>query len=424
MIRNKLLCLGIVISLSGILSGQGSNWSHFRGSNLNGMAASGNLPVNWNDSLNILWKTEVSGKGWSSPVVWGDQIWITSATPEGTEMYALCYSLRSGREIFKIKLFQQDKIYGKHDLNTYATPTPCIEQGFVYVHFGTTGTACLNTSDGSVVWKRSDLNCEHVQGPASSPVIYKNMLILHLEGTDVQYIAALDKTTGKTIWKTDRPRELYDKLQPIGKKAYITPIVISVNGKDLLISNGSAVCIAYDVKTGKEVWRVVQGEDSTIAMPFFENGLVYFYTSFVTERDGKQYCELFAVDPSGSGDVTSSHIVWRLREPILQLLTPLIKDGLIYSINTKNQLRCLEAKTGKIVYTQKMTGRYNSSPVYSNGLIYFTSLSGETTVVREGRKYELAAKNKLKGEIQATPAITGDRLIMRTSSGLYCIGSK
>ncbi len=422
MIRNKLLCLGIVISLSGILSGQGSNWSHFRGSNLNGMAASGNLPVNWNDSLNILWKTEVSGKGWSSPVVWGDQIWITSATPEGTEMYALCYSLRSGREIFKIKLFQQDKIYGKHDLNTYATPTPCIEQGFVYVHFGTTGTACLNTSDGSVVWKRSDLNCEHVQGPASSPVIYKNMLILHLEGTDVQYIAALDKTTGKTIWKTDRPRELYDKLQPIGKKAYITPIVISVNGKDLLISNGSAVCIAYDVKTGKEVWRIVQGEDSTIAMPFFENGLVYFYTSFVTERDGKQYCELFAVDPSGSGDVTSSHIVWRLREPILQLLTPLIKDGLIYSINTKNQLRCLEAKTGKIVYTQKMTGRYNSSPVYSNGLIYFTSLSGETSVIREGRKYELVAKNKLKGEIQATPAISGDRLIIRTSSDIYCIG--
>jgi len=422
MIRNKLLCLGIVISLSGILSGQGSNWSHFRGSNLNGMAASGNLPVNWNDSLNILWKTEVSGKGWSSPVVWGDQIWITSATPEGTEMYALCYSLRSGREIFKIKLFQQDKIYGKHDLNTYATPTPCIEQGFVYVHFGTTGTACLNTSDGSVVWKRSDLNCEHVQGPASSPVIYKNMLILHLEGTDVQYIAALDKTTGKTIWKTDRPRELYDKLQPIGKKAYITPIVISVNGKDLLISNGSAVCIAYDVKTGKEVWRVVQGEDSTIAMPFFENGLVYFYTSFVTERDGKQYCELFAVDPSGSGDVTSSHIVWRLREPILQLLTPLIKDGLIYSINTKNQLRCLEAKTGKIFYTQKMTGRYNSSPVYSNGLIYFTSLSGETSVIREGRKYELVAKNKLKGEIQATPAISGDRLIIRTSSDIYCIG--
>ncbi len=422
MIRNKLLCLGIVISLSGILSGQGSNWSHFRGSNLNGMAASGNLPVNWNDSLNILWKTEVSGKGWSSPVVWGDQIWITSATPEGTEMYALCYSLRSGREIFKIKLFQQDKIYGKHDLNTYATPTPCIEQGFVYVHFGTTGTACLNTSDGSVVWKRSDLNCEHVQGPASSPVIYKNMLILHLEGTDVQYIAALDKTTGKTIWKTDRPRELYDKLQPIGKKAYITPIVISVNGKDLLISNGSAVCIAYDVKTGKEVWRIVQGEDSTIAMPFFENGLVYFYTSFVTERDGKQYCELFAVDPSGSGDVTSSHIVWRLREPILQLLTPLIKDGLIYSINTKNQLRCLEAKTGKIFYTQKMTGRYNSSPVYSNGLIYFTSLSGETSVIREGRKYELVAKNKLKGEIQATPAISGDRLIIRTSSDIYCIG--
>lgn len=416
----ELICILLFITV--VSYGQDTNWSHFRGSNLNCIAPGNHIPQKWNDSLNIVWKTSVKGKGWSSPVIWGEQVWITSATPEGKEMYALCYSLKTGKELYSIKLFQQDKIYGKHDLNSYATPSPCIEQGFVYIHFGTTGTACLSTKDGSVIWKRDDLNCEHVQGPASSPLIYKNMLILHLEGTDVQYIAALDKTTGKTIWKTERPRELYDKLQPIGKKAYITPIVISVNGRDLLISNGSAVCIAYDVKTGREVWRVIQGEDSTISMPFFENGLVYFYTGFVTEPGGGQYCELLAVDPSGTGDISSTHIVWRLKEPILQLLTPLIKDGLIYTVNTKNQLRCLEAKTGKIVYTQRMTGRYNSSPVYSDGLIYFTSLSGETSVIREGRKYELVAKNKLKGEIQATPAISGDRLIIRTSSDIYCIG--
>ena len=422
--KQILSAFTLSIFLTGTLLCQNANWSHFRGSRLDGIARDSKIPVKWNDTLNILWKVPVKGKGWSSPVVWNDQIWLTTATPEGKEMNALCYNLKNGKEMFNIKLFQQDKIYTKHDLNTYATPTPAIEPGFVYIHFGTSGTACLRTNDGKVVWKRNDLNCEHVQGPASSPVIYKNMLILHLEGTDVQYIVALDKSTGKTIWKSDRPKELYDKLQPIGKKAYITPIIITVNGKDLLISNGSAACIAYDIKTGKEVWRVVQGEDSTISMPVFEDGIVYFYTSFVTQTSGEQYCELFAVDPTGSGDVTSTHIVWRFKEPVLQLLTPVIKDGLIYTINTKNQLNCLDAKTGSVIYTRRMTGKYNSSPFCAGGYVYFTSVNGETTVLREGRRLDIAARNKIDGEVQATPAISGNKLIIRTSSNLYCIGEK
>jgi outer membrane protein assembly factor BamB len=424
MINKTLLSLCLPVLFTGLIKGQTTNWTHFRGSNLDGIARESHIPVKWNDTLNILWKVPVQGKGWSSPVIWGDQIWLTTASPEGKEMKALCYSLKSGKEIFNIGLFRQDNIYTKHDFNTYATPTPCIEQGFVYVHFGTTGTVCIKTKDGTIAWKRTDLNCEHVQGPASSPFIYKNMLILHIEGTDVQYIVALDKATGKTIWKTDRPKELYDKLKPIGKKAYITPIVVPVNGKDLLISNGSAVCIAYDILTGKEVWRIVQGEDSTISMPFSEDGIVYFYTSFVTPKEGVQYCELFAVDPSGKGDVTGTHIVWRFKEPILQLLTPVIKNGLIYTINTKNQLNCIDAKTGSVVYTRRMTARYNSSPICAGGYIYFTSVNGETTVIREGRKLDIAARNKLDGEIQATPAISGNKLIIRTSSQLYCIAEK
>ena len=268
------------------------------------------------------------------------------------------------------------------------------------------------------------MNCDHVQGPGSSPIIYKNLLILHLEGADIQYLVALDKKTGKTIWKSERPVDLYSGLEPIGRKAYITPIIIKVKGKDLLISNGSAVCIAYDPETGDEVWRVTGGEDSTISSPIFENGIVFFYTGYITPKEGEKYCELLAVDPSGSGDVTKTHIIWRLRSPVLQLLTPLIKDGLIYTINTNNNLICLDVKTGQAIYTRRLTGKYNSSPVYAGGNIYFTSTNGETLIIKEGKQLEIIARNKLKGEVFATPAVTSGSLILRAGTNLYCIRNK
>ena len=289
------------------------------------------------------------------------------------------------------------------------------------MHFGTYGTVCLRTKDGSEVWRRTDLNCDHVQGPASSPIIYKNLLIIHIEGVDVQYIIALDKKNGKTVWKTERPSECWSKLPAIGRKAYITPIIVSVNGKDLLISNGSAACIAYDPETGKEVWRVVQGEDSTIAMPFSENEIVFVYMGFVTPKTGDQYSELLAIDPSGSGDVTNTKVIWRFRSPILQLLTPLIRNGLIYTVDSKNNLFCIEAKTGKTVYTKRLHKKYNSSPVYAGGNIYLTSTDGETVVIREGRSLDIIARNIIQGEVLATPAILRNTIIIRTNGYLVKI---
>jgi outer membrane protein assembly factor BamB len=401
---------------------QQSNWTHFRGSNLDGISKATGVPTIWSDSLNVSWKTTINSKGWSSPVVYGEQVWLTTATSDGKKMYAACFNIKSGKELFNIMLFEPTSKLEKHDINTYATPSPCIENGFVYLHFGTHGTACLRTSDGTLVWKRTDLNCVHIQGPGSSPVIYKNMLILHIEGTDVQYIIALNKNTGKTIWKKERPKDCYDKLKPIGKKAYITPIIINVKGKDLLISNGSAACIAYNPDTGEEVWRVIQGEDSTISMPFSEDGIVFFYTGFVTPKEGETYAELLAVDPTGKGDVTTTHVMWRFKAPTLQLLTPVIKDGLIYTVDTKNYIFCIDAKTGKAVYTKRLQAKYNSSPVYAAGNIYFTSTTGETMIIKEGRKMEIVGRNKLKGEVFATPAIINNSIIIRTGNNLYCIG--
>ncbi len=414
----SFICIiATIISLNA--QDQENNWTHFRGSDLNGISSESGFPDTWNDSTNVLWKTSIDGKGWSSPVVYGNQVWMT--TEENKEMRAVCYDTRTGKMIHNLTVFTPETLYRKHSINTYATPTPAIEEGFVYVHFGRYGTACLDSQTGETFWKRTDMQVEHIQGPGASLLLYKDKLIVHMEGTVIQYVAALDKKTGETLWKTHRPKKIYDPLAPIGKKAYITPIIIQVQGRDLMISNGSAVCFAYDPETGEEVWYIIQGEDSTIAMPVESNGIVYFYTGFVTGSDGDKYAELFAVDPEGHGDIGGSNILWRVKSPILQLLTPVVVHNLLYTVDSNGLLSCLDSATGETVWSKKLKGKYHSSPVYADGLIYISSTKGITLVIEEGRELKIVSGNTLDGEIWATPAFTGGAIFMRTSKFLYKI---
>jgi outer membrane protein assembly factor BamB len=417
----KITILFLLFNLSFSLQSQDPTpcWTSFRGPDLNGIAEGAGYAVSWDDSTQVEWKASVPGRGWSSPLVLGSQIWLT--TEENREMRALCYNWDDGALVHDIPVFHPDTLYRKHSVNTYATPTGTLEDGFLYVHFGRYGTACLERETGEILWKRTDLQCEHIQGSGSSLFIYLDKLIVHMEGADVQYIVALDKKTGETIWRTERPKEVYDELEPIGKKAYITPIIIRVNGQDLLISNGSAACIAYDPQTGIEVWRIVQGEDSTISMPVSGDGILYFYTSFIV-KDGDKYCELLAVDPDGKGDIGDTNVLWRLKSPILQLSTPVVVDGLLYTVDSRSQLSCLDGLTGKTIWTEKLTGKYNTSPVFADGLIYISSTQGKTHVFKAGRRWEPVAENSLEGEIWATPAFTQGAIVMRTSEFLYKIG--
>lgn len=413
--------LGVMLISSFLWSQNEGSWTHFRGSGLNGLSTEKGFPVSWNDSTNIAWKVPVPGKGWSSPVVLGKQVWVTTADPDTREMHALCFDLETGKTMHRLLIFKPDKLYRIHAINSYATPTPAIEAGYIYLHFGRYGTACLNSITGEKVWVREDLHCEHIQGPGSSLMLYKDKLIVHMEGTDVQQILALDKKTGRTIWISERPAELYEPLADIGKKAFTTPIIVELKGRDLLISNGSSVCIAYDAETGKEVWRVAQGEDSTISMPVEGNGLVYFYTSFVKGEDGRKYAELLAVDPDGLGDIGESHIRWRMKAPILQLSTPVVHGNLLYTIDASGEFFCLDAQTGEINWSSKLKGKYHSSPLYAGGHLYLSSTRGETFVYRAGTEPELLAKNRLEGEIWATPALSGGAVLLRTSEFLYKI---
>jgi outer membrane protein assembly factor BamB len=420
-----LVCFCFIAFLSGSekASSQDRNWTQFRGSNLNGIAEAENIPPKWDES-SIKWKTQIHDNGYSSPVVYNNQIWVTTAKPDGKELYAVCIDFQTGEIIYDIKVFTPGEVEGKHSLNTYASPTPCIENGFVYVHYGSMGTACINTANGSIVWKRNDFKCKHVQGPASSPVIYKNLLILHFEGTDIRYIVALDKSNGKLIWRSDRPAEPYEPITEIGRKAYTTPIIINVKGTDMLISNGSAVCIAYDPNTGREIWRVVNGAESTIAMPFTEKGVVFWYAGYMVAGDGTNYTELMAVNPDGAGDITGTNVIWKKRDELSrnQCLTPVIKDGLIYTVNTRNILMCLDAATGEEIWSTHMTSNYDASPIYVNGNIWFFSVKGEALAIKAGRKFEVVAKNQMDSGIWATPAFLRNSVILRTQKYLYRIG--
>ena len=401
------------------------NWTHLRGTNMNGIAENENIPLQWDDSV-IKWKTEIHDRGYSSPVVYNNQIWITTAKTDGKELYAVCVDYKTGKIIYDIKVFTPDEVGRKNSINTYATPTPCIEKGFVYAHYGHMGTACINTGNGSIVWKRTDFTFKNVHGPASSPVIYKNLLILHFEGSDARYIVALDKSNGELKWRSDRPEEPYEPLTEVGKLAYITPIIINVNGQDMLISNGSAICQAFNPETGKEIWRVVDGAETTVAMPFTENGVLFWYTGFNPAEDGNNYTDLLAVNPDGRGDITDTNIIWKKKDKTLsnQMLSPVIKDGLIYTVTTMNIMMCIDAATGEEIWTKHMNTSYNASPLYINGNIWFFSVKGEVLVLKAGRQYEIVARNQMDSGIWATPAVLRNSMIIRTQDYLYRIGGK
>ena len=406
-------------------SSQDKNWTHFRGSDLDGIAENENIPLKWDDSV-IKWKTEIHDRGYSSPVVYGDQIWVTTAKDDGREIYAVCIDFQTGKIIYDIKVFTPEEVDAKHSVNTYATPTPCIEEGFVYVHYGSIGTACISTENGSVVWKQTSLKCKQVHAAASSPIIYINLIILHFESTDDRFIAALDKSTGNLVWRTDRPEEPYIPLPKFGKPAFITPIIINVKGRDMLISNGSAICQAFDPGTGQEVWRVVDGAETTISMPFTENGVLFWYTGFNVGEDGKTYTDLLAVNPDGEGDITRTNIIWNKKDETSdnQMLSPVIKNGLIYTVTTRNIMMCIDAATGQEIWSRHMNSHYNSSPLFINGNIWFFSVKGEVLVLKAGRQYEVVSNNEMDSGIWATPAVLRNSMIMRTEKYLYRIAAE
>ena len=408
-------------------------WNQFRGPNGDGKTTANGISVEFSETKNVRWKTPIHDKGFSSPVVWDNQIWLTTAREDGSELFAICVDLDSGDIIHDIKVFDVLKPQVEHpNLNSHASPTPIVENGRVYVHYGTYGTACLDTNTGDKLWERRNLNCDHRVRPASSSIIDEETLFLTFDGVDVQFTAALDKNTGDTLWlqhrKVDsdfdavlRAKGVTDiektkKEKPNdNRKSYATPTIITHQGKKQLVSPAAEVTISYNPKTGKELWRVRhEGWGWNVACrPIFAHNLVYFTTG--VEK------MLLAVDPSGTGDVTDTHIVWSSRRGIPEIPSPLIVDDLMFMVNEGGVVSCVEAKSGDLVWRGRVGGNHWASPLYAGGNIYFFSMEGRVSIISAVREFKLLARNEFDEGFIASGAVADNALILRSLTHLYCI---
>lgn len=413
-------CILLLITVAScVVIEANEQWSQFRGHYGNGIIKSTSAPINWSENTNIDWKTPIHDRGWSSPVIWNDQIWMTTATKDGNKMYAICVNKLSGKIEHDIHVFDVKSPQAITNENTYASPTPVVEEGRVYVHFGTYGTACISTKDGQILWKRRDLNCDHEigAGPASSPFIYNNFLIFNVDGRDVQYVIALNKKTGETAWKTNRSVNFSD-VQVNQRKAYGTPFIIPRGNTNQMVSIGAKGVYSYDPENGKELWKAEHRGWSIAPRPVYGEGLVFT----MIDRDRP---EMWAINPNGSGDITETHVEWKETKRMPPRASPIIIKGLLFVVDRNGYISCIEAKTGKSIWQKRMKGRFSASPILANNLIYFFNEDTVCTIIKPTRELEIVAENQLSDDkLMATPAFDENSIYIRTEKNLTRIVKK
>ena len=432
----------MAVGVIGVLSSRGlyadEEWPQFRGPGGQGHASAEGLPVTWSESENIRWKTDIPGEGHSSPVIAENQIWLTTAVtreltadeqqrrlstlknPNGLEivgeltLQALQLNRETGAIERTIDLFKIVEPEPKHALNSYASPTPVIAGDLVFFHFGTYGTAGVDRNRGEVVWRNTELKLDHQNGPGSSPVVWQDRVIVHLDGTDTQSIVALDARTGSIEWQTKRSGEM-DKTPEL-QKAYGTPLIVEINERPLVISPAANWVYGYDARDGKEIWKAHYGQlgFSTVPRPVILGDTVYVATSYMQSR-------LVAVKFTGEGDVTKSHVNWMSDKQIPQKPSMIALDGRLYFVSDKGIVRSLKAETGDEVWFERLPGDYSASPLEAGGRLYFFNQDGVCTVLNAGDTFSQLAQNKLDSGCMASPAVAGKALFVRTGTSVYRI---
>ncbi len=413
MIRVLLPLLPLILSPAVSRLCAGEHWNQFRGPGGDGQVRSQSLPIEWSESRNVRWKTAIHGKAWSSPVVWGDRIWMSSATEDGTQLFAICVDAETGEILHDRTVFEIAEPMFCYPYNSYASPTPFVEEDRLWVHYGSAGTACLDTGSGKILWTRQDLPCDHYRGPGSSPVVFRDLMIVNFDGFDLQYVVGLDKRTGKTVWKTDRSID-YGTDNGDLKKAYCTPAVFEHEGRLQLVSPAAVGTVAYDPLTGEELWKVYHGGFNPAARPLYSHGLVIINT------EGGQ--RLIAVRPDGTGDVTKTHVAWTYGRSTPTRPSQLIIGDHLYMVSDTGIVTCLEVRTGRLAWVERMGGRHSASPLHAGGRIYlFDEESTSRVIEANPHEFRLLAENPLDAGCMASPAVIGDALIVRTKTHLYRI---
>jgi len=422
--------LGSILLLRAIVAGAADDWPQFRGPSGDGRTGATGLPLTWSESERVKWKTPIHGRGWSSPVIGGNQIWVTTATEDGQDLSVLCLNKEDGKIIHDLKLFRVEKPQFAHKFNTYASPTPVIEGDRIYVTWGSPATACLDTKNGKVVWQRRDIECNHYRGAGSSPISFGGLLIMNFDGSDHQFIVALDKKSGKTVWKQQRSIDFKDlgadgKPESEGdwRKAFSTPHIATAGGRLMLVSQGAKAVYGYEPQTGKELWRVEERQNhSASARPVAGLDLIFVNTGWSSGQ-------ILAIRPGRNGSVLDANsttpnpdgpgVVWKSKRNVPKKPSMLLVDDLLYTIDDGGIAGCLEAKTGREVWRERLGGNFSASPLASEDRLYFFNEEGKTFVVSTGREFKKLAENQLGDGFMASPAVSGRALFLRSRSHLY-----
>ena len=392
-----------------------ADWPEFRGPGGTGVYAGKPLVTEWGVEKNVTWKTPLPGVAWSSPVAVGGKLFLTTAVPTTNgdrtdfSLRTMCVDQAVGNIVWDVELFVEktDATPQPHKKNSHASPTPVSDGKHVWVHFGHMGTACLDLA-GKVVWKTQELGYDPLHGNGNSPILVDDLLVFAIDGKTVTSLVALDQKTGEVRWRTKR------ETSAVLMFSFATCLLIEHAGTRMIVSPAANFCIGYDPKSGKELWRVKYPKPgwSLIAPPIYAHGLVFVATGYVNQH-------LIAFKPEGTGDITAN-VVWQTKRDAPNTPTPQVVGDELYMLSDAGILTCLDAKTGKVHYAERLAGKsYSASPILAANTMYFTSEDGVGQVVAVGKEFKEVARSELKEKTFATFVPVDGALFVRTESQLY-----
>jgi len=415
--------------MSFALAVRSENWPQFRGPTGQGISQEKNLPIHWNANSNVLWKTAIPGEGWSSPIVWGDRVFVTSATQNGTRCHVICLDRVSGKILWDKEVFEQVPLR-KEGKNSHATPTPCTDGQRVYAVFGDGSVAAL-AFDGSIVWTNRDVQFYSRHGLGASPTIHGALLIMPYDGSnrvtapgqwpnnppeerlgwqipwDKAEIVALDLKTGKRVWTGKRG---------MSRIAHGTPVVFQEKGQTRLLSIAGDAAQCFDLKTGERLWSVYCQGEGLAPSPVAGDEMIFAASGF-------EKTTLRGIRTGGRGDVTQTHIAWEQKKGVPSQSSLLYVKPYIYAVTDGGIATCYEADSGNVVWQERIGGNHSASPVYADGKVYFLSEQGESVVIQAGAEFKEIARNTVGEKCQASYAASHGDLFIRSDKNLFCIGA-
>jgi outer membrane protein assembly factor BamB len=385
------------------------NWPGWRGPQGDGSSQETGIPTTWSPEENIAWRVEVPGNGHASPVVWDDRIFVATCLEDARQRILLCYDRTSGKELWR-RVVLEAPLEDKHVLNSFASSTPATDGKFVYVTFLDGAEMAVAAYDyrGQQQWLVRPGGFSSKHGYCSCPVLFEDLVIVNGDHDGDAYLVALDNATGSIRWKTDRENKT---------RSYVTPIIREINGRTQLILSGSKCVASYDPHNGQRHWIIDGPTEQFVASIVYNEKLdLLFLTAGFPEL------HMMAVRPDGSGNVTDTHIAWRTKKGASYVPSPAAVGDYFLVVSDGGVASCFDAASGKRLWMERIGTHYSSSPVVAEGLVYFTSDEGNTTVIRPGPKLDVVAENKLGEYAYASPAVTHGQLIFRGEKHLLAIG--